>query len=148
MITQNEIRSLIPENCKPFFQVLSPSLVDETRSSVMAMIEAIEIISAKTFQNKITKIFIGESPFTIRMAACTLTLTHDDEVIHSYINDVIYLDFAKIHPIQYELKVASILEEFAHCIMNIKDEPFVQKTVVQLYPKIYLCEQGQYRVCP
>ena len=118
---------------------------NEERSAVEALVSAIEIITARTFQNRVIRICIGQSPYLLRMAGSTLRLSHDADVTHSYLNDLIFLDFAKIQALSYEVKVATILEELAHCVMNIKDESFVRQVVVQLYPRVRLDALARYQ---
>ncbi len=144
MITQDFINNRIPEIARHYLPVSSLELPDHCGDSVNALIEAIEIIIKKTNLNRKVQLVIAKSPFKIALNSGELSFVAKEETHHVAIENFVFLDFEKLHSLPYPLKVACILEELAHALMNIADEALVSQVVALMYPGIAVNGQGQY----
>ena len=144
MISQDFINNKIPEEARHYLPVSSIELPDTCSESVNALIEAINIISSKIDLNRKVHLVIAKSPFKIPFNSGELSFVSKEETYHAAIENFVFLDFEKLSFVPYPLKVACVLEELAHALMNIADEVLVPQVVALMYPGIALNEQGQY----
>ncbi len=94
-------------------------------------------------------VVLATAPFQINVSSGQLSFhPRNDEVINVHIEDVlILLDCNKIMQVPSQpLRIATILEEFAHAIMGINDELLVSQVVALLYEGVRINERGQYEV--
>lgn len=146
LITQEDINAQFPIGVRYFLPVSSVNIPSEMSDSVNALVECVNIISSKIKIDQKVHIIIGTSPFRVSLSSGELSFTSKEQTIHVNIEKFIFLDFNKINLHHHHLKVACILEEFVHALMNVKDEILVSHVVQFLYSHISLNEQGQYTI--
>ncbi len=145
-ITARDISAKIPDDTRCFLPISSANLLLAMNDSVNALLEAIDIVTGKVKLNQRVHIIIGTSPFTIALSNGVFSYSTQTQTIHANVENFIFLDFNKINQHPHQLKVACILEELVHALMNVKDENLVSRIVQCLYPHISLNGKGQYVV--
>lgn len=88
-------------------------------------------------------VLFATAPFKLKLPNGDLQYTPRNDAINVCVEDMIFLDCNKMISYPFSLKVACILEEFVHALMNITDEALVSKVVAELYSDIKLID-GKY----
>jgi len=139
--TRDIIQSGIPENIKSFIRVESNPLPEPQIINIKAFWEACNIISKYVEITKVITVIIGTSKFIIDFNGGNLEYIQKPSAIHTTMfKSLIFLNFEKmpINPSQmlFENRVASILEEFVHALMNINNEDLAHRIVALIYEKV------------
>lgn len=143
-ITTEQIIEKIQQDLQPFWGVTSCPVPETHTETIKALIKAIELICKKTKIDKKYHVIISKSPFTVPLSGGKLIYEAKPETINATIDHIIFLDLEKLYNHKYQIKVACILEEFVHAVMNVQDECLTSQIVSFLYPEIQLNHLGQY----
>jgi len=143
-ITIKDIEALIPDNLRELFLISSIPLPKPHFDTVEALIESLKIISMKLKINKKYHLVIAKFPFRIPLSAGTLTYETKGSTINTLIENIMFFDFEKLYQYKHQIKIACILEEFVHALMNVQDELLTSHIVCLLYTDISCNDQGQY----
>ena len=142
------IEDKIPDEIRSFLPVICNIELDEEleKENIKALLEAIELINEKLHLNRLVPIIIGKSPFKITLKSGTFIYAMKTNVINSFAENFIFFDFNNMRKLPFPIKVAYILEEFVHAIMNVSEELLTAKIVNLLYPAVSITPAGRYEV--
>jgi len=140
----SDVSNKIPERLKGFINICADQSSLSQPEISDALIEALSIIDQKLCLSQKCNIFISESPFTIPLESGTIIYQLKPDGIGSTFENLIFLDVGKLSGCKYEGKVVCILEEFVHCLMQVRDEILTSQIVSLLYPKVSSSPDGTY----
>lgn len=93
---------------------------------------------------KFLSVIVGSSPFELAIGHHKLIFEQSETAAGTHLRDVIFLNFAYLSQCSLRIMTAAILEELAHGLMNIKDEPLVRTVVSFLFPKVGVNDIGYF----
>lgn len=136
----------IPAHLRNLLVIACCNVPSQHQEVAHALKEAISIIDAHVRVTKRYTIFIGTSPFKYHDGEGGIVFHLPKELTCCVVDDYIYLDLLRLAPYHYSVKVAMVLEELVHALMNVTDEIFVKEIVCHLFPSVYLTKKGHYWV--
>jgi hypothetical protein len=152
-MTENKnIIKKIPSRIRPFLKVYTGALAHDD-PVIDALITAIKILNGKIRIDKIYHIFVGHSPFSLPTPG-EFTYKMESTTAGIVIEHFIFIDFVLLIPYPSFLKVAVILEELVHALLNVTNHPLARQIVSLFYPvvtwndiqAVYVLSESQKKV--
>jgi len=128
---EDKISDINPE-LNAFLQVHCEGIPIES-PVIDALIEAIKIINSKIRIDKKYHVLLGRSPFQIPTVG-TLTYNMEPCTVGIVIEHFIFIDYSMLIPSPPYERIAIILEELVHALMNVTVHPLAPHIVCLLYP--------------
>lgn len=135
LISDQEIYAEIPLEWR-FFVAIYPKVLRSAMPVVRSLHSAISIIASISKPTKKCVVIIGRSPFQVDVGIGDLQFTSAARTVNGYVENLIFIDVEKTSALAESVRVATILEEFVHVLMNISDEDAVSRVVAAIYPGI------------
>lgn len=141
-MNENEIISAtniilgIPEQWRPTFGIVECKLSPKYKPVIESLWIAIKLFASISRLSTKCKIILGKSPFIVELGANgKLTFTSDD-AINIAIENLIFIDVKKLLPLKPRIRVATIIEEFVHALMDVEDERLTSNIVALIHKEI------------
>jgi hypothetical protein len=142
-ITASEIEAGIPEKYRCYFLVSAADLSRQCQPVVESFWEAVRVFAPAARLSCPAQIIIAARPFRITLGSGVLEYHPRHETINATVEHFVFLDVARLMPLQKHLQVACILEEFVHALMHVSDEGLTSLIVTHLYHGVVLVH-GRY----
>jgi hypothetical protein len=127
---------IIPAHLQPYFELRHNEIPVDHLSIFNSIAEALTAIDGRININKKYTIILDKSPFELSVCGTNeLTCKTDNDTICLVVGDMIFLDYLKLSSRPPQEKIAIILEELVHAVMNVADETLVKEIVCLLYPQ-------------
>lgn len=143
IITIQDIEAGIPEKLRLFFQITSPNLHMIAKPAIESLWYAISAFSKVSRMRKTCAIIIGTQPFSVPIGSGILSFNPFADTIHVAIENIIFLNIDKLLNFPKNIQIATIIEEFVHALMDVKDEDLTSHIVSHIYPQANLIN-GKY----
>lgn len=133
MTEDKNISKKIPAPMRHFLKVYTSSNCDPATTE--AFIAAVKILNKKIRMDRVYHAFIGHSPFSLP-ATGEFSYKMGATNIGIVIEHFIFIDFVLLVPYPHYLKVAVILEELVHALLNVTNHPLAPQIVSLFYPSV------------
>ncbi len=131
-----EVDAGIPAEFRSFFQVakVNPDLA--TLPIIESFWTAVALFGRVSRLSRPCKIILDTSPFSVNIGPGVLSFAANDDIYGQAIENLVFIDLKKLTGFSPKIQIATIMEEFVHALMDVKDEDLASKIVVNIYPKI------------
>lgn len=145
LISLEEVVAGIDEKYRPFLNVAIAELRRPAMPVVEALWEAVRLVAPAVRLIHPIHVLLSKAPFVVPLSNGTLTFSPRDGVINVAIENLVFLDVVKIISYPHEIRVASIVEELVHALMQVADEGLTSHIVALIYSGVVVVN-GQYTV--
>ena len=139
--TQEDFLSRADSALKPYLEI-APINVPYNKDFLMAFQMATRLIGKAIDRPIFLYVVVGSPPFELQVRHHKLIFDQHESVAATHLNGVIFLNFDNLSQSTLRLMTAGILEEFAHGMLNIRDELLVRNVVSFLLPGVGVTEIG------
>lgn len=140
----NDLEAGLPEILRSIVRVGSiPLCPDEFAAVSEALWLAASTIVGVISVPRPASITVARAPFTVMLGNGVLRFDPAPTTAHACVNDLIFIDVARLLQDKPAIRVACILEELVHVLLNVRDEELVKVIVGWLYNGVEYVE-GAY----
>jgi hypothetical protein len=145
MITEDQITQKILETLRPFLIVRAVMEIPENYAkTIQAFAIALQHVHCAVQNWRQIFIYFGESPFVDETNLGHVHFTLREPAFATCWQDTVWVDLKRLDTEFFDIRVAVVLEELCHALLNIKNEPLVKAVVCHLYPLVRY-EKGWYQ---